>query len=171
MHIFKETGLLGRVRHTVDDVGQLGSNISQVVNAPLLQSIYMETLRMYAKSHFIATSPHTNLNIGKWHIPKGKIIFVNSGISHMDKNFWNTKSGLWPVENFWADRFVTDPNDAQSGPMLPEIAREVRASSKSSQYNSEKPHISLEGLEGSWVPYGGKLLPQPTITMLHVLTC
>jgi hypothetical protein len=156
VHIFKEHGLLERVRQTIGDKDPFGSDRLELTKDPLLQSIYMETLRFYVKSYFLTTSPLADINVGKWHIPKNGMIFVNSGVSHMDKDFWNSKGGLWPVTTFWADRFITYPNVEDSGPMLPEVAKEARARSDRSISNGERPYISMDGLEGSWIPYGGK---------------
>lgn len=159
VHIFKERGLLKRIRHTVDDRDSLESNMQDMIKEPLLQSIYMETLRVYVKSYFLTTSPLADINVGRWHVPKDKMILVNSGISHMDENFWNTKGGLWPVGTFWADRFITYPDQDDSGPMLREVANDMKTNTKISQTEHNLPYVSMEGLEGSWIPYGGKRIP------------
>ncbi|KAF2022235.1 Pfs, NACHT and ankyrin domain protein [Aaosphaeria arxii CBS 175.79] len=156
LHIFKEHGLLGRVRDTICDKDPLGVNRYEITKDPLLQSIYMETLRVYVKTYFLTTSPIKDINVGKWHIPKDGLILVNSGISHMDKDFWNSKAGQWPVETFWADRFIKYPGEENSGPALPEIAKEEAKTCKIRSPVVEKcPYISTDGLEGSWIPFGG----------------
>lgn len=158
VHIFQEHELLARVRRSVDHVECVPENTKEIVKTPILESVYLETLRLYVKSYFLTTSPLADINLPKWHIPKGKMIFVNSGISHMDQDFWNTKNGLRPVEKFWADRFITDPKDASSGPMLPHLAQEARASKRSTLKSEEAPYVSTDGLDGSWIPYGGEFM-------------
>ncbi|KAF2805344.1 cytochrome P450 [Mytilinidion resinicola] len=156
MHMFKEPGLVARVRKSVDS--QRDSNnpsaldVERLLQNPLLSSIYAETLRMYVKSYFVASSPHADVALGRGWLPKGEIALVNSGIAHMDARVWNTKSGVYPVDSFWADRFITDPRDPSSGPVKPGVERQARGEPTAEK---TEPYFSLDGLEGSWIPYGG----------------
>lgn len=159
LHIFRDRNLLGRVRLTVKEscgkfsLSQLDSQ--ELVKNPLLSSIYAETLRLYVQCYFVVSSPHHDVPLGKWWLPKGNIGLVNSGISHMDEHFWNTKCGAHPVHSFWAERFLKDPLDAKSGPINPGIQTQKPDRDRGSD---EKESFSLENLEGSWIPFGGELV-------------
>lgn len=160
-HIFQDRPLLDRLR--ADLQKQLGAvsvrnaDIKQLLDIPLLQAIYAETLRLYTKIYVVVSSPQSDVPLGRWKLPKGSVGLLNSSISHQDAEFWNTKNGLHPVDSFWADRFLTDPTDPSSGPVNPAV-REARDRGKwrtATASTSEKPYFSMEGLEDSWFPYGG----------------
>lgn len=159
-HILQDKTLLKRVRHelreymgdrTVHEVDphQLGRDI------PLLSSIYAETMRVHIKIYSVYSSPHEDVHLGKWTLPKGGLALVNSAPSHMDTSFWNTKNGQYPVDTFWADRFIVDPADPESGPIDPEFRKTLNRPEKNRE--DMKPYFSLDGCEGAWVPYGGKI--------------
>lgn len=167
-HILQDKALLKRVRHelrdylggrTIHEVDphQLGRDI------PLLSSIYAETMRVHIKIYSAYSSPHEDVDLGKWTLPKGALALVNSAPSHMDKSFWNTKNGQYPLETFWADRFIVDPADPDSGPIDPEYRRSLNRPQKESE--DMKPYFSLDGCEGAWVPYGGKSFIVPFHTI------
>lgn len=161
LHIIKEPGLLERVRDEVNTtIGQrpVGfADVKDLAQSPLLLSIYAETLRLYVKVFFFCTSPQVDLDLGKWRLPRGKIGVLNTEINHMDEGFWNTKNGLHPATEFWAERFLVDPLDPSSGPIKPEC-RERGSSVKvrDEARGAKKPFFSMEGLEGAWLPYGGR---------------
>ena len=156
-HIFKDTSLLGRVRDTLEDnfgdvpVSKIDPN--RLVQNVLLSSIQAETLRLYVNVCVMLSSPHTDISLGRWWMPKGALGLVSSGITHKDKTFWNTKDGSHPVESFWADRFITVPKDPSSGP----VRHDVRdhAIRHCAIEGHDEPSFSLRGLEASWMPYGG----------------
>ncbi|KAH7311265.1 Pfs, NACHT and ankyrin domain protein [Stachybotrys elegans] len=154
-HVFKDKELQRRVRREIQD--NLGDqkieqvDVAKFVKAvPLLSSIYAETLRLYVKVYSLYRSPHDDVQLGRWVLPKGAVAVLNSGPSHMDPTFWNTMDGKHPVDSFWADRFLVDPSDPQSGPVNPEC-RETTAEKRT----ATKPYFSTEGCEGAWIPYGG----------------
>lgn len=155
MHIFKDKKLLRCVRESVKGSSDLTQgeeyDPKKLDKLPLLSSIYAETLRLYAKSYTIACSPHSDIQLGSWWLPRGEIGLVNSHNAHTDATYWNTKGGLHPVDKFWADRFIYDPNDPSTGPVKPEF-RNIRKTEDS------RPFFSLEGLDSTWIPYGGELL-------------
>ncbi|KAF2267291.1 cytochrome P450 [Lojkania enalia] len=155
-HVFRDPSLLARVRQTLKDsfgdrpVSEIDAN--ELILDPLLSSIQAETLRLYVNVCVMVSSPHTNVSLGRWWMPKGAVGLVSSGITHMDQNFWNTKDGAHPVGSFWADRFINDPRDPSSGPVSSNVQ------DHSIRYNTKidgKPSFSLQGLEASWMPYGG----------------
>ncbi|KAF2490621.1 cytochrome P450 [Lophium mytilinum] len=129
-HLFTESGLLERIRAVLADgtcrIDGSGFDLKALVQIPLLSSIYAETLRVYTNSYFATNSPHSATPLGQWMLPKGGIAMVNSRVSHMDPGVWNKTHPSYPAQTFWPDRFL-----------------------------NAKGEFSLEGLDGSWLPYGG----------------
>ncbi|KAF2142291.1 uncharacterized protein K452DRAFT_326261 [Aplosporella prunicola CBS 121167] len=155
-HIFKDPALLERVRDNLEvDFGQtapLDMNVTELIKSPLLSSVQAEVLRLYVNVCVMVSSPHADVSLGRWWLPKGAAALVSSGISHMDENYWNTRDGVHPVQSFWADRFISYPQDISSGPVQP-MARDKYLADP--QSTDGKPSFSLQGLEASWMPYGG----------------
>ncbi|KAI0100867.1 cytochrome P450 [Nemania sp. FL0031] len=157
-HIVRDPLLTRRVREEIAknmDPGRslLDLDMAQLVKFPLLSSIYAEVLRLYIEASVVLTPPLADAYLGMWRLQKDDIAIVNPSLSHRDVTFWNTKDGLYPVDSFWADRFLIYPLDPSSGPIRPEIRSDVVG--KYPDNTSEKPIFSLDGLEGMWIPYGG----------------
>lgn len=109
----------------------------------------------------MASSPHDDVSLGKWKLPRGATGVVSSGISHMDKKYWNDAGGKHPLSEFWPDRFLVNPADPSSGPVRSDQIRPMRSRSGD---GSRKPYFSTEGLDGVWIPYGGNSsYPHPRI--------
>lgn len=161
-HVFKDPELLARVRTIAErHCGQSAAaqpDIRALAAEPLLLSVYAETLRLYVKVHAAFSSPHADVSLGKWLLPRGDIALISSEPAHMDASFWNTKNGKHAVDSFWADRFLVDPSDPFSGPINPQLQKE-RALNRSHTQTDDKPYFSTKGCEGSWIPYGGKTPP------------
>ncbi|KAF2119899.1 cytochrome P450 [Lophiotrema nucula] len=155
-HVFKDPALLKRVREGLEvDFGQtalLNIDSAELIKNPLLSSIQAEVLRLYVTVCVMVKSPHADISLGRWWMPKGATALVNSGMTHMDDSYWNTRDGLHPVRSFWADRFVTYPHDNSSGPV--QLAARDR-NLPDPHSNDGKPSFSVQGLEASWMPYGG----------------
>ncbi|KAI0384469.1 hypothetical protein F5Y04DRAFT_277845 [Hypomontagnella monticulosa] len=110
-------------------------------------------LRLYPGVSLMITSPNdTDVLVGKWKLLRRSFGLVGTALVHMDDSFWNTKDDLYPVDTFWADRFLVDPTDPSSGPIKPEI----RASKRTDREDAGdgEPYYSTDNLEGSWIPYG-----------------
>jgi hypothetical protein len=87
---------------------------------------------------------------------------VNTYASHMDSDFWNTREGKFPVEKFWAERFVIDPKDPTSGPVRGNIPESIYKRPRGpSDQGDDEAFFSLEGLRASWIPYGGGYVACP----------
>lgn len=158
IHVIQDNALLKRVRQELDD-SFIGKQISDIdtkslSRCHLLNSIYAETLRLYI-TVFVPIIPlHGQLSVGRWRVPKGSLGAVNAAISHMDENIWNTESGRHPVQSFWAERFLVYPTDPSSGPVKPE--HRADRGEKLGKGSEDGAYFSTEGLDGSWIPYGGK---------------
>lgn len=173
-HIFNDKDLLARVRHDIQHyVGQ--GSIREVdpqhfsKEMPLLSSLYAETLRLYIKVYSVYSSPHADVDLGKWVLPKGALAVLNSEPSHMDATFWNSKGGKHPVNSFWADRFLINPSDPDSGPVNPACRRPL---TRSENGTVKDFYFSTEGCEGAWIPYGGLFSPLScSVTCTHRYWC
>ncbi len=163
-HIFRDPLLLARVRETLSDLFSncpaMDINPSKLEKEPLLSSLYAETLRLYVKTYFVVSSPHHDVDLGRWWLPKGRIGLMNAGISQMDGSYWNTQGDAHPVESFWADRFLVDPADPNSGPINPAFRDSDLVHPEKAAVDG-KPYFSMDGLEGAWFPYGGKISDSP----------
>lgn len=163
-HTFENNELLERVRQEVF------SSISRqplviidtehLVASPLLSAIYAETLRLYVSTYTFINSPHADR---KWRLPKGTTNLVNSELSHMNSDFWNTKNGAHPLQTFWPDRFLIDPADPSTG-----LTKSLNLNINGRK--DDKPYFSLDGLEAAWIPYGGKSATEFTRPMCMLLT-
>ncbi|KAI0419434.1 hypothetical protein F5X98DRAFT_335114 [Xylaria grammica] len=82
---------------------------------------------------------------------------VSSYVSHMDENFWNTRGGKYPVNSFWAERFLIDPPDPSSGPVRDNVPSTVYQSPVAPKAEGPEKGVffSVKGLGGAWIPYGG----------------
>ncbi|KAI1439197.1 cytochrome P450 [Xylaria sp. CBS 124048] len=164
-HIFKDASLLRRIRSEI--AAHLGTTPLRDADpkilqaAPLLQSVYAEALRLYTNIYVMVSSPQGDVPLERWRLPKDSIALLNSSVSHRDAHFWNTRDGKHPIDSFWADRFVTDPRDASSGPINPALrphgsgAGGAAAPSRGKGNGGGAPFFSTDGLEAAWFPYGG----------------
>lgn len=159
IHLFEDQSVLDRVREEIQATyGQCPGtefDIHRLSSTPLLHSLYAETLRLHATSYTIVSAPDSEVALGKWRLPKGGMGLISPEVCHMDQNFWNTREGLHPLRSFWADRFITDPSDPSSGPILPGVLPKPQMKRKEFNGSDSKPYVSMEGLEGSWIPYSG----------------
>ena len=158
LHSLRDEYLLSDIR-TICEADILSHiDLKALESHPLFLSMYAETLRFGVQIHIPRTSPHSDLKVGTKFIPKGKMILMNTWLAHTDKELWNTKGGIRPLDQFWPDRFLVDPKDPSSGPLKRPIGAHA-----SIAHNDEKDgHLSFstDGLEGAWIPFGGKSFPR-----------
>lgn len=161
IHLFEDQRVLARVREEIRrSFGPRPADefdIQRLSSIPLLHSIYAETLRLHVTSYTIVSAPDNEVPLGRWRLPKGGMGLISPEICHTDESFWNTRGGLHPLQSFWADRFITDPRDSSSGPILPGLSAETPVRRRASNDSNTKPYVSMEGLEGSWIPYSGRI--------------
>lgn len=155
IHVLRDERILHRLRYEIL-TNNYGTPFVDVGTKDwsrycLLSSVYAETLRLHMTACVPIIPLHSDLSLGKWKIPKGSYGFINTGILHKNPEVWNTKNGVHSVDSFWAERFIVDPSDPSSGPICPGSSKEC------GMHNSQdaKPRFTTEGLDGSWLPYGG----------------
>ena len=170
LEVFKDPILLSRVRNELqtsfsneDAILRMKFDSQTTRALPLLKSVYAETLRLRIQVYAVRYTGNEELKIKNWVLPKEKVVLVATGPAHMDKMFWNTKNGLYPLDKFWADRFLVYRDDPQSGPYKNAV---LLASSQATQDDAqtntnpaakkeEAPEYTIAGTEGMWIPYGG----------------
>ncbi|GAP87288.1 putative NACHT and Ankyrin domain protein [Rosellinia necatrix] len=167
LQIILVPGLLQRVRDEMEanvtrsPSGVEGVEFRRLLHLPLLSSVYAEALRLHVKVFFFASSPRSEVSVGKWTLPRGSLGLINTDGPHTDERVWNTQNGRHPVDTFWAERFLVDPSDPSSGPVNPQFRAQECSERKRGGVPDKSPsdksskHFSTEGLEGSWIPYGG----------------
>ncbi|KJZ70682.1 hypothetical protein HIM_09927 [Hirsutella minnesotensis 3608] len=173
-HVFSDKDLLLRVRANLlktFDMTNTNSSFESsltmldpktVCSDTLLCAIYAEVLRLHGMAYFLVSAPkNRDVNLGRWKLPAGSMGLLDSGMSHMDPDFWNTRDGRHPVTEFWPDRFIVDPLDLDSGPVSPAFRERPYSQPKEREQDGvdqNQPYFSLQGTEGIWFPYGACLV-------------
>lgn len=161
LEVFKDKSILSRVRTELetsfpneDAILPMKFDNQTTQALPLLKSVYAETLRLRILVYALRHTGNQDLQINSWVLPRQKLVMVATGPAHRDPTFWNTKNGLYPVDKFWADRFLVYPNDHLSGPHLSTCPQTIENDAQKNT-KDEAPKFSIEGTEGMWIPYGG----------------
>lgn len=160
IEVFKDERLLSRLRAelTAADFRGITTNedIEKLTAIPLLQSIYSELLRLRVEVQTIFSSDTEDIRINKWRVPKNSLVVVPAGAAHRDPTFWNARNGEYPLDRFWADRFLAYPNDPQSGPRKPDRYHDNKhgVGATRTAFESTKPKFVGSGLANSFMPYG-----------------
>lgn len=175
VHTFCDPGLLHGLRTAIAAAAQLGDQrpplprLDDLSKIPLLASLYAETLRFGVQIHIPRDAPHHCVPVGNSILPEKSFIMMNTWLAHSDVDAWNTCNGRRPLDEFWPHRFLVYPEDPSSGP-----SRKPCASIQDLPTESKEAVFSLEGLQGSWIPYGsghhacpGRLLAKRM--MLHTM--
>lgn len=117
------------IEQTTDNVRY---DIDRLLDQPVLQAIYAETLRLRINGFLIRYPSKEDLKIYDWSIPKNHLVFTCSTPGHMNPEIWCGGSNTGhPVNEFWPGRFLKYSEDQRS------------------------MEFSTEAVKGSWMPYGG----------------
>jgi len=155
IEIFKDPVLLQRVRAELETLTTTPDDrlkwIDELMHLPLLQSIYAEVLRLRTGVQTVFRDNREDIRINQWIFPKKTLVIVPTMEAHMDETYWSTRGGKYPLNRFWADRFLAYPDDPLSGPSrIPDPAREKNAS----RYNRSGPRFVNVGSSDAFIPYG-----------------
>ena len=163
-HIYSSPRLVSSLH---ESMAQLPTHptVKDLESIPLLLSMYAETLRFGVQIHIPRSAPFRTLTIGGIDIPNNKLMMANTWLAHTDEQVWNTKDGKHPLDHFWPERFLIDPSDPTSGPTKKGIC-----GSQPNEVEDKDTTFSIEGLEGSWIPFGGMYHGSPRLTCFLVLT-
>ena len=144
--------------------------VESLLRKPFLLSIYAETLRLYVRGYITRCPERSDLQINDWIFPKNKVILVSSDPAHFNSQIWNTSNGRHPLETFWAERFLARAGDDSSGPVRKaaghytegcveaprrQLEDDFRSQPEPSTYAKTSVKFTMNGLYGSWIPYGG----------------
>ena len=133
-------------------------DIEGLCQQPLVQSIYAEVLRVRNGTVVARVPKVPDFKIDGWHFPKDRPIMVSSFDTARNALVWNqgTAEEPHPLGEFWPERFLVDPNDASSGPVLRSSSTSQKGQTKAaSGAASGRLRYTLDGTEGAWMPYGG----------------
>lgn len=114
----------------------------RVVNLPLLQSLYTETMRLHVSfsvTREVRCGP-VEIGPGCW-AETGALVQTNSTTAHLDEQVWGVEGH--PAEEFWAWRHVRteDVRDEHTG------------------QTETRRHFAMRGRPTSFFPYGELPLP------------
>ncbi|KAI0521606.1 cytochrome P450 [Xylaria bambusicola] len=118
-------------------------NLDKLLEQPLLQSAYAETLRLRVAIALPRTCESGEFDLSGRRIEKDKHIVIFTWPTLKDDNTWIQRGnlGVKALDEFWPERFLV-PKEKGTGVMADEA--------QGSQYE-----FSLRGLGGRWMPYGG----------------
>ncbi|KAF6821157.1 nacht and ankyrin domain protein [Colletotrichum plurivorum] len=155
-------------------------DILQLSVAPLLNSVYRETLRL----HVAGATGRAKAMPGLASHQSGSFAMTASWLGALDASFWN--EGVvaagggpeHPVDSFWAERFLEYPDDPASGPVRSAKAAYARAnisargSTPKTSEDDSRARIVNTGLRGHWFPFGGGAwrCPGETLARATILT-
>ena len=138
---------------------------SQLGRQPLLQSVYAEVLRLRLSLFSLRSVQGADFQLGDYTLRQDQTIMISSYTSHIDPNVWNTGTNddPHPIDEFWAERFLVQPNDPGSGPLkkaVPTPQEHAPLTSVKDDVNigvqpAEGPRFSTKGFSGIFIPYGG----------------
>lgn len=157
--VFARPGLLSRVRdiaqYAHDTNAEEPESVKLETNS-LLQSMFAEVTRLRVVGVLPRLVISHNFQLGEWSIPKGSVLGVPSQTGAMNRNIWNTgtEDDPHPLDKFWEERFLRYPNQPESGPLRKGSTFISNGQNLRAQISSE-PTFSLEGLTGTYLPFGG----------------
>ena len=119
--------------------------------------MFAETLRLYQAVALMRMSDQ-DFELGGWRFRKNRMIFLYSRSVHLNASLWNTgPANHHPIDEFWADRFLTYPDQDESvaSESVNHRATFSEKAEEAKPCGSTTPVFSLKGLENCWVPFGG----------------
>ena len=139
--------------------GKPDFDVGKLCSSALLQSVYAETLRLRVALIVTRTPEREDFHLDDWIFPKQRIIALSSRSAAMNPAIWNagTPEDPHPLDQFWADRFLVYPNDANSGPSRKAHSTIEKPERKQGleDKRGKGPLFSMENVAGGWIPYGG----------------
>ncbi|KAL2877049.1 hypothetical protein SGCOL_007670 [Colletotrichum sp. CLE4] len=142
MEVIKDRALFQAVRHEVDAVtitdpktGKPTFDVGKLVTLPLLQSIYVETLRMHVSIN-ITREVMEPMELDGYHLSKGSLIQAPTQIGHREDSVWGVEGH--PASEFWAERHI----------------KHVEKEDENGKAQKIK-EFSMAGRPSDFFPYGG----------------
>ena len=186
LHILLSENVTSRVVAELEDVFDPSSNtvnVKKACSGPLMNSIFMETMRLRSPGTVIRQCTVPDFRLGGWTLPKDSLVMATNWLAGRDTDFWNTGCRFadnrlqHPLDDFWAERFLTYPDDPTSGPIrkpghslqtLPPVvtaekhADATRKSPEQTRHRLPKDDkqatLVTKGLTTHFFPFGGGCL-------------
>jgi cytochrome P450 len=118
-----------------DTTGMPRFHKDQLLQQPVLQAVFSETLRLRSHVLFMRVTEKSDIEVEGCIIPKGKPLFFNSSLAHWDSDFWSAgRNKFLPVNEFHHSRFLRPRKDASN--------------------NQSYEFIDMSS-SGAWIPFGG----------------
>lgn len=166
LEVLQRPALLEQVREEIapfiswDGPGQekLSVDIDNLCSQTLVQSIYAEVLRFHNGTVINRVPRVPALNLGGWHFRQDEPIIVSTYDTARDPTVWNQGAAgdLHPVDEFWPERFIVDPANASlRGPVIAQADEQSQNVERNEAASESGRRFTLDGTDGSWVPYGG----------------
>jgi cytochrome P450 len=163
LEIHKDSTLRSQIRTELKENDLLGylepENIKSILTLPRLQGVYAECLRLY---NYILVPRETtkDIQVNGWKIPKISTILVSINEAHVDISGWNTgEENSHPIGKFWAERFLSYPDDPNSGPIIKSAIISLGnwhdTKNEANKPDNNEPIFNEKTTAGFWIPYGG----------------
>ncbi|KAK2017984.1 cytochrome P450 [Colletotrichum eremochloae] len=170
LHILLDQSLVSRLRQELlkeSEADNAPIDYHALLSAPLLNSVYRETLRL----HVAGAIGRKAFGEGA-RLRGGSLPALQSGTTGVSANWlgglneavWNTGQEInghaeYPVESFWAERFLEYPDDPRSGPLRKpsSIYADTMGTSPEKPFRDDsKARLSNPAaLQGHFFPFGG----------------
>ncbi len=149
IEIIKDKDLFNAVRAEASNAFDLDPmsqkkrlNIKQLVELPLLQSIYTECLRMHVSINF-TRGITDNYTLGGYALKKGSLIQAPTMVAHFDPTIWDEPEH--PASEFWAGRHLKDIEEVDKSGVKRTVTK-----------------FSITGRSGGFFPFG-RMLENPQV--------
>lgn len=91
-----------------DDELHLAIDIPQLRRLPLLNSVYLECLRLRSSIYAVRTL-RTSVELDGYTLKRGNLVIVPSYLAHNNADVWSSDSHS--AQEFWPERFMQDLHD------------------------------------------------------------
>ncbi|VBB84294.1 Putative Cytochrome P450 E-class, group IV [Podospora comata] len=142
MEVIEDKSLLEAVREEVNtvletdpDTGARTINMQKLLALPLLQSIYVECIRLHVSMN-VTREAIAPVKLGDFTLDKGSLIQACTEISHLDEEVWGDEDH--PATEFWAARHLKYVDETDENGNVKKV-----------------PQFSMAGRQNDWFPYGG----------------
>lgn len=163
LHIFLDRNLAGRIECEIAAAcsGPGDLDIDKLMRAPLVNSVYCETLRLRVAGTVGRRCPGSDFYlVGGQQIGQDDLVVFTNWDGGLRESFWNTGpllSGMrpaHPVDTFWAERFLRYPDEPQSGPIRRPGVSALPNRPRTAEDDS-RAQLVTSGIQGHWFPFGG----------------
>lgn len=161
--VYSRPNLLSQVQSIFDTtINKEGLTFMKAGQHPLLLSIFAEVTRLRVLGLVPRACTQGKFDFQGWTFPKSSLIVLSSNVGGMNENIWNQGSDEepHPIDEFWAERFIVYADKPQSGPVRKKPSSEGSSKDPTPEKLSDRiaaGHgiFSTEGLQGSFIPFGG----------------